>query len=72
MVIDASPRIWPKNMMEINKYIVKSTSGCPESPLFKFKRNKEAAESNFHILQRFNFNQGRALEAQAKSLMGYG
>jgi hypothetical protein len=34
--------------------------------------NREAAESNFHILWRFNFNLGRALEVQAKSLMGYG
>jgi hypothetical protein len=48
------------------------TSGCPELLLFKFKMNREAAESNFHILWRFNFNLRRALEAQVKSLMGYG
>ena len=44
MVIDASPKIWPKNMMEIIKYIVKLTSICPKSPLFKFKMNGEEAE----------------------------
>jgi hypothetical protein len=59
-------------MMEIIEYIVKLTSGCPELPLFKFKTNREAAESNFHFLWIFNFDLGRALEAQAKSLMGYG
>ncbi len=47
-------------------------SGCPELPLFKFKMSVEAAESNFHILQRFKFDLGRALEAQAKFTMGYG
>jgi hypothetical protein len=34
--------------------------------------NKEAAESNFHVFWRFNFDLGRALEVQVKSLMGYG
>ncbi len=72
MVIDTSPKIWPKNMMEIIEYIVKSTSGCPELPLFKFKMNREAAESNFHILWSYNFNLGTALEAQVKSPMEYG
>jgi hypothetical protein len=47
MVVNTSPRIWLKNMMEFIKYIVKSTSGCPEYPLFKFKMNGEAAKSNF-------------------------
>ncbi len=58
-------------MMEIIEYIVKSISECPESLLFNFKMNREAAESNFHILWRFNFNLGRALEAQEKSPIGY-
>ncbi len=72
MVINTSPKIWTNNMMEITKYIVTSTSGCPELPLVKFKMNREAAESNFHVLWRFNFDLGRALEAQVKSLMEYG
>jgi hypothetical protein len=72
VVINTSLRIWPKNMMEIIKYILKSTSGCPELLLFKFKMNREAAESNFHVLWRFNFDLGRALEAQVKFPMGYG
>jgi hypothetical protein len=59
-------------MMKIIEHIVKMTRGCPELPLFKFKMNGEAAESNFHVLCRFNFDQGRALEAQVKSLMGHG
>jgi hypothetical protein len=59
-------------MMEIIKYIVKLMSGCSELPLFKFKMIKEAVESNFHVFWRFNFDLGRALEVQVKSLMGYG
>ncbi len=44
----------------------------PRITVFEFKMNGEAAESNCHILWRFNFDLGRALEVQAKSLMGYG
>jgi hypothetical protein len=33
--------------------------------------NLEAAEKYFMILKSFNFNIGRAIEAQAKSPMGY-
>ncbi len=58
--------------MEIVEYIVKLMSGCPELPPFKFKMNGEAAESNFHVLCRFNFDLRRALEAQVKSWMGSG
>jgi len=60
-------------MMEIINYIVKLTIRCPELPLFKFQMNREAAESNFHVLwlRRFNFNLEKAIEAQAKLPMGY-
>ena len=45
--IDAPTKIWPENMMEIIAVIVKSTSECPDPPLFKFEMNGAAAESNF-------------------------
>ncbi len=66
------PKIWPANMMSIILSIVKSHSPCPECPLFNFKMNSEAAEKIFMILKSFDFNIGRAIEAQAKSPMGYG
>jgi hypothetical protein len=72
MVINAPSRIWPKNMIETIEHIVKSTSRCPKLPLFKFKMNGEAAESNFHILWIFNFDLGEAIKEQARSLIGYG
>jgi hypothetical protein len=72
MVINAPSRIWPKNMMETIEHIIKSMSRCPKSPLFKFEMNVEAAESNFHILRRFNFDLGKAIEAQARLPIGYG
>ncbi len=72
MVINAPSRIWPKNMMETIEHIVKSTSRCPKLPLFKFKMNGEAAESNFHILWRFNFDLGKAIKAQARLPIEYG
>jgi hypothetical protein len=72
MVIDASPKIHPENIMEIIENIVKLMSTCPKSPLFKFEMNGEAAELNFQVLRRFNFDLGKAIEAQARSPMGYG
>ena len=58
--------------METIENIVKSTSRCPNLPLFKFEMNREAAESNFHVLCKFIFNLEKAIEAQARSPMGYG
>ena len=71
MVIDASP-IWPKNMMEIIEVIVKLPNTCTEAPLFKFKMIREAAESNFHALRKFNFDLEKELAAQVGSQVGYG
>ena len=65
-------RVWPKNMMSIIKSIVESHSPCPEKPLFEFEMTSEAAEKNFLVLKRFNFDVKAALAAQAKSPMGYG
>ncbi len=53
-------------------FILKYHSSCPERPLFNFEMKLEAAEKFFMILKSFDFNIGRAIEAQAKSPMGYG
>jgi hypothetical protein len=66
------PKIWPPNMMSIILSIVKSYSFHPECPLFYFEMNSEAAEKIFMVLKSFNFKIGRAIEAQAKSPVGYG
>ena len=65
------PKIWPKGMMDIIKSIVNLHSSCPEAPLFTFKMTAEAAEKIFLVLKSFNFDVKRALEAQAKSPVGY-
>ena len=64
MVINAPPKIWPENMMETIEVIVKLLSRCPELLLFKFEMNREAAESNFHVLRKFNFDLEEALVAR--------
>ena len=65
MVIDALPKFRPKNMMETIEIIVKLLSRCLELPLFKFEMNGEAVESNFHVLQKFNFDLEKAVVTQA-------
>jgi hypothetical protein len=59
-------------MMEIIAVIVKSTSECPDPPLFKFEMNGAAAESNFLVLRKFNFDLEKALAAQVGLPVGYG
>jgi hypothetical protein len=59
-------------MTEIIAAIVRLTSERPESPLFKFEMNGAAAESNFLVLRKFNFDLEKALEAQVGSPVGYG
>jgi len=70
--INTPPKIWPENMMEIIATIVRLTSERPESPLFKFEMNGAAAESNFLVLRKFNFDLEKALKAQVRSPVGYG
>ena len=70
--IDTPPKIWPENMTEIIATIVRSTSERPESPLFKFEMNGAAAESNFLVLRKFNFDLEKALKVQVGSPVGYG
>ena len=65
------PRIWPKGMMDIIKSIVNSHSPRPEAPLFTFEMTAEAIKKIFLVLKSFDFNVKRALEAQAKSPVGY-
>ena len=64
-------KIWPENMMETIEAIVKLSSRCPESPLFKFEINGEAVESNFHVLRKFNFDLEKALVVQVGLPVGY-
>jgi len=59
-------------MTEIIAAIVRSTSEYPKSPLFKFKMNRAAAESNFLVLRKFNFDFKKALEEQVGLPVGYG
>ena len=58
--------------METIEAIVKLLSRCPKSPLFKFEMNGEAAESNFHVLRKFNFDLEKALVAQVGLPVGTG
>ena len=57
--------------MDIIEVIIKSPNTCPEAPLFKFEMSREAVESNFHALRKFNFNLEKALAVQVGSPVGY-
>ena len=57
--------------MDIIKSIVNLHSPCPEAPLFTLDMTAEATKKNYIILKSFNFDVKRALEAQARSPVGY-
>jgi hypothetical protein len=66
--------VWPKNakMLTMIKAIIEFESPCPAKPEFCFKMTLEAAEKNFMVLKRHNFELGKVIEVQSKSPVGYG
>ncbi len=45
---------------------------APTPPGFVFKLTEEAAEKNFMILKRYDFDLAKAIHAQRSSPLGYG
>ena len=75
-VLDTTTRstVWPSDstMIRTIKSILASNSPCPDAPEFCFEMTLEAAEKNFLVLKRHDFDLGKAIEAQATSPVGYG
>ena len=51
-------KVWPNNpiMLQMIKSILDSKSTCPDAPEFCFKITLEAAETNFKVLKRHDFD----------------
>ena len=48
-----------------------SKSCCPNTPKFFFEMTLDAAEKNFLVLKRHDFDLGKAIKAQLNSPVGY-
>jgi hypothetical protein len=67
-----SQRAFPANLIDIIRAIREEAIPAPTAPEFMFKLTSEAAERNFMILKKYNFDLAMAIEAQKSSPQGYG
>jgi hypothetical protein len=72
LTVKSHGQFWPQNLLDIIKLIVNLTSACPEKPLFNFIFNNKAAEKNYLVLKRLDFDISRAIKAQSLLPLGYG
>ena len=69
---NSSQRAFPSNLISIIKEIRKEVIPAPTAPEFVFELTSEAAEKNFMILKKYDFDLGKAIAAQGSSPLGYG
>jgi hypothetical protein len=69
---NSSQRAFPANLIDIIRAIREEAIPAPTAPEFTFKLTFDAAERNFMILKKYNFDLATALEAQKSSPLGYG
>jgi hypothetical protein len=63
---------FPLELMSIIKEIRGQPIPAPTEPEFFFEMTQEAAAKNFFLFKQYNFNLGRAVEAQKLSPLSYG
>jgi hypothetical protein len=69
---NSSQRAFPANLIDIIRAIRKEAIPALTAPEFMFELTSKAAERNFMILKKYNFNLATAIEAQKSSSLGYG
>jgi hypothetical protein len=69
---NSSQRAFPANLINIIRAIKEEAIPAPTAPELMFELTSEAAERNFMILKKYNFNLATAIEAQKSSPLGYG
>jgi hypothetical protein len=71
-VTNSSQQAFPVKLIEIINKIREEAIPAPTPPEFVFDLTEEAAEKNFMILKKCDFNLEKAINAQKSSLLGYG
>jgi hypothetical protein len=55
---------WPNDRIDRIKQVMGTPCSTPSGPEFKFELSEEATKQNLGVLEKYNFDLGRALEAQ--------
>ncbi len=67
-----SEKCWPKNLTEVIARVLASPSERLRAPDFAFELTQEAAQKNFILLSKYNFNIKEALQSQRGTPLEYG
>jgi hypothetical protein len=70
--IEASQQAFPAELMNIIRNIREEEIPVPMPPEFAFEMTAEAAEKNFLVLKKYNFDLDKAILAQKSSPLRYG
>ena len=63
---------WPNDLIGKIKKVINTPCATPSPPEFSFDFTEEGKEHNLAILRKYDFDLGKALEAQQSSSLGYG
>ena len=63
---------WPNDLINKIKKVINTPCDTPSPPEFSFEFTEEGKEHNLAILRKYDFDLGKALEAQQSSPLGYG
>ena len=66
------PPFWPPDLIGVITEVANTPSPAPVKPEFVFDFTNEAAEKNFLVLSKYDFDVEKAIRAQAGSPVGYG
>jgi hypothetical protein len=69
---ETSQQAFPAELIKIIRDIKKEEIPVPTPPEFIFNMIEEAAEKNFLVLKKYNFNLDKAILARKSSPLGYG
>ena len=58
---------WPDDLIDCIKQVMGTPCSTPSAPEFKFELLEEATKQNLAVLEKYDYNLGRALEAQQDS-----
>ena len=63
---------WPNDLIDRIKQVMGTPCSTPSAPEFKFEISEEAMQHNLATLEKYEFDLGKALDAQHNSPLGPG
>ena len=63
---------WPDNLIDCIKTVMGTPCSTPSAPEFRFELSEEAMQHNLEVLDKYEFDLGKALDTQHNSPLGPG